>query len=115
MLLKQKSAYRQVNTEKTQTNEKIENEINYINELDFSQEKVLKEMNTSDSIVVHGPPGTGKSQTITSIISQSILKGQKVLMVSEKKTALDVIYSRLGDLSKFAPSEIVEAVKAKMK
>ena len=88
--------------EKTQVIEPIENEINYINELDFSQENVLKEMNNSDSIVVQGPPGTGKSQTITSIIAQSILKGHKVLMVSEKKTALDVIYSRLGDLSKFA-------------
>lgn len=82
--------------------ETFENEINYINELDFSQEKVLKEINNCDSLVVQGPPGTGKSQTITSIISQCILKGQKVLMVSEKKTALDVIYSRLGDLSKFA-------------
>ncbi len=87
---------------KPQTMETIENEIDYINELDFSQEKVLKEINSSDSIVVQGPPGTGKSQTITSIISQCILQGKKVLMVSEKKTALDVIYSRLGDLSKFA-------------
>ncbi len=87
---------------KTQTMETIENEIDYINELDFSQEKVLKEINTSDSIVVQGPPGTGKSQTITSIISQCILQGKKILMVSEKKTALDVIYSRLGELSKFA-------------
>src|SRR5699024_8154961 len=66
------------------------------------QENVLKEMNNSDSIVVQGPPGTGKSQTITSLISQCILKGKNVLMVSEKKTALDVIYSRLGELSKFA-------------
>lgn len=93
------------NFEEDKTNqsvETIENEIDYINELDFSQEKVLKEINLSDSIVVQGPPGTGKSQTITSIIAQSILQGKKVLMVSEKKTALDVIYSRLGDLSKFA-------------
>lgn len=87
---------------KSQNMETIENEIDYINELDFSQEKVLKEINNSDSIVVQGPPGTGKSQTITSIISQCILQGKKVLMVSEKKTALDVIYSRLGELSKFA-------------
>lgn len=87
---------------KAQNIETIENEINYINELDFSQEKVLKEINNSDSIVVQGPPGTGKSQTITSIISQCILQGKNILMVSEKKTALDVIYSRLGDLSKFA-------------
>ncbi len=88
--------------DKTQNFTTIENEIDYINELDFSQEKVLKEINSSDSIVVQGPPGTGKSQTITSIIAQCILKGKNVLMVSEKKTALDVIYSRLGDLSKFA-------------
>lgn len=87
---------------KSQMIETIENEINYINELDFSQENVLKEMNNSDSIVVQGPPGTGKSQTITSLISQCILKGKNILMVSEKKTALDVIYSRLGELSKFA-------------
>ena len=87
---------------KPQTIDTIENDIDYINELDFSQEKVLKEINSSDSLVVQGPPGTGKSQTITSIISQCILQGKKVLMVSEKKTALDVIYSRLGDLSKFA-------------
>lgn len=87
---------------KSQTMETIENEIYYINELDFSQERVLKEINNSDSIVVQGPPGTGKSQTITSIISQCVLQGKNVLMVSEKKTALDVIYSRLGDLSKFA-------------
>ncbi len=80
----------------------IENEISYINELDFSQEKVLKMINEENSLVIQGPPGTGKSQTITSIIAQSVLQKKNVLMVSEKKTALDVIYSRLGNLSKFA-------------
>lgn len=80
----------------------IEDEISYMNELDFSQENVLNQINHYDSIVVQGPPGTGKSQTITSVIVQSILQGKKVLMVSEKKTALDVIYSRLGELSQFS-------------
>lgn len=88
--------------DKSDIRDTTESEINYINELDYSQEEVLKEINNSNSIVIQGPPGTGKSQIITSIICQSILKGQNVLMVSEKKTALDVIYSRLGDLSKFA-------------
>lgn len=88
--------------EKELKKENMEEEINYINELDFSQEKVLREINKVKSIVVQGPPGTGKSQTITSIIAQSIIKGHNILMVSEKKTALDVIYSRLGELSKFA-------------
>lgn len=90
----------EMNTSKIDNN--IENEISYINELDFSQELVLKEINKSNAIVVQGPPGTGKSQTITSIISQNILKGKNILMVSEKKTALDVIYSRLGELSRCA-------------
>src|SRR5690606_7534834 len=43
-----------------------------------------------------------KSQTITSLIASSILKGENVLVVSEKKVALDVIYSRLKKASKYA-------------
>ena len=51
---------------------------------------------------MQGPPGTGKSQVITSLISEFVSAGKTVLMVSEKKTALDVVYSRLGDLSQYA-------------
>lgn len=80
----------------------LEESIHYINELDSSQEKVLEKINKCKSLVVQGPPGTGKSQTITSMVAQAILQGKKVLMVSEKKTALDVIFSRLGHLSNFA-------------
>lgn len=80
----------------------IEDDIYYINELDYSQEKVLTNIKNNKALVVEGPPGTGKSQVITSIIAEMILEGKNVLMVSEKKTALDVIYSRLGNLSKFA-------------
>ena len=92
-----------INYEETEENNDLETEeeIEYINDLDFSQEKVLKDINKNDSLVIQGPPGTGKSQTITSIIAQCILKGKNVLMVSEKKTALDVIVSRLGELSNF--------------
>lgn len=94
--------YDEADEAKIDNQDKIESDIYYINELDFSQEKVLKEIQNTNSLVVQGPPGTGKSQTITSVIVQSILNNKKVLMVSEKKTALDVIYSRLGELSKFA-------------
>ena len=96
------SLYEEFDENEIDNQDKIENDIYYINELDFSQEKVLKEIQNTNSLVVQGPPGTGKSQTITSVIVQSILNNKKVLMVSEKKTALDVIYSRLGELSKFA-------------
>ena len=47
------------------------------------------------SFVLHGPPGTGKSQTITSIIANCLASGKKVLFAAEKKAALDVVYKRL--------------------
>ncbi|MBR6080024.1 MAG: HRDC domain-containing protein [Treponema sp.] len=86
----------------TDENPILENNITYINDMNSSQEKVLNTVQVADELVMEGPPGTGKSQTITSLISQAALNGQTVLMVSEKKTALDVVYSRLGDLSRFA-------------
>lgn len=47
------------------------------------------------SFVLHGPPGTGKSQTITNIIAHNMALGRRVLFVSEKKAALDVVHRRL--------------------
>ncbi|MBE5738902.1 MAG: DUF4011 domain-containing protein [Clostridiales bacterium] len=75
--------------------------INYINDLNSSQEKAVYSVGTQDKLVVQGPPGTGKSQMITSLIADAVNKGKTVLMVSQKKAALDVIYSRLGHLSSF--------------
>ncbi|MBQ8298748.1 MAG: HRDC domain-containing protein [Clostridia bacterium] len=79
-----------------------ENSLLYINDLNSSQEAVLAAMDFRDELVVQGPPGTGKSQVITSLISDFVSADKTVLMVSEKKTALDVVYSRLGNLSKYA-------------
>ena len=70
-----------------------------INDLDYTQENAIKEINTYDNIVIYGPPGTGKSQTIVNIISDALCKNQKVLVVSQKRAALDVVYSRLGKLN----------------
>ncbi len=78
-----------------------ENQLFYINELNYSQEKVLANIEVKDAMVIQGPPGTGKSQTITSLVSQAVLHDKKVLIVSEKKTALDVIYNRLGKIANF--------------
>ncbi len=88
-----------------------EGDITYINELNYSQEKVLAMFENSTSLVVEGPPGTGKSQMITSLIAQEVKKGKKILMVSEKKQALDVINSRLGELSNY--SIIIDAINNK--
>ena len=79
-----------------------EHSLVYINALNSAQEAVLHAVETMDELVVEGPPGTGKSQTITSLITQFVNQGKTVLMVSEKKTALDVVYSRLGTLSRYA-------------
>ena len=79
-----------------------ESSLVYINALNSAQEAVLHALADKDEVVVEGPPGTGKSQTITSLITQFVNQGKTVLMVSEKKTALDVVYSRLGNLSRYA-------------
>ena len=50
------------------------------------------------TFVLHGPPGPGKSQTITNIIAHNLSLGRRVLFVSEKKAALDVVYGRLSRL-----------------
>lgn len=86
----------------TNTEEISEKDIYYINDLDGSQEKAIYQMNHQDSLVIEGPPGTGKSQTITSLIIDAVSKQKTILMVSEKKAALEVIQSRLGSLSKYA-------------
>ena len=55
------------------------------------------------SIVIEGPPGTGKSQTITNLIAAALCEGLSVLFVAEKKAALDVVKARLDkvDLGNF--------------
>lgn len=69
---------------------------------DFSQSEVVRQVDRRGNMVIWGPPGTGKSQTIVNVISDAIAKNKKVLVVSQKKAALDVVYSRLGLLSEHA-------------
>lgn len=78
-----------------------ESDLYYITPINSTQENIILATNTNRELVIQGPPGTGKSQVITSIIANAVNKGKSVLMVSEKKSALDVIYSRLGELSKY--------------
>ena len=62
---------------------------------DFSQLKAIESARRGEHLVVHGPPGTGKSQTITNIIAALIADNKKVLFVSEKRAALDVVKRNL--------------------
>ena len=62
---------------------------------DSSQQEAILFAKKGVSFVLQGPPGTGKSQTITNIIAECLADGKKVLFVSEKMAALDVVHSRL--------------------
>jgi hypothetical protein len=60
-------------------------------QVDPSQHTVLRSLIKKDKIVIQGPPGTGKSQTLTAIIAAALSDRKKVLVVCEKRTALEVI------------------------
>lgn len=64
---------------------------------DSSQLLVMEEARRGTSMVVEGPPGTGKSQTITNLIAELVSQGKKVLFVSEKIAALEVVYRKLEE------------------
>ena len=65
---------------------------------DSSQLAAVLYSASGKSFVLHGPPGTGKSQTITNLIAHNLALGRKVLFVSEKKAALDVVHRRLSSI-----------------
>lgn len=70
-------------------------ELPLIYDADSSQHSALIDVKRGKSLVINGPPGTGKSQTITNIIASAIAAGKKVLFVSEKLAALEVVKKRL--------------------
>ncbi len=65
---------------------------------DASQLQAIWASGQDQSFVLHGPPGTGKSQTITNIIANTLYAGKRVLFVAAKKAALDVVESRLESI-----------------
>jgi len=65
---------------------------------DSSQLEALTQAALGRHVVVHGPPGTGKSQTIANLIADALARNKKVLFVSAKMAALNVVYERLKEL-----------------
>ena len=78
-----------------------ERDVMCANPLDSAQERIIAALEDSDGLVIQGPPGTGKSQVIAEVVTSAAVRGMNVLVVSEKKTALDVVLSRLGSLSRY--------------
>ena len=76
----------------------------FVAPVDQSQEEALLKVKNGTSTVLHGPPGTGKSQVILNIVADAMALGKKVLVVSQKRAALDVVYHRLAEvgLNRFA-------------
>ncbi|MGI4848206.1 MAG: DUF3320 domain-containing protein [Janthinobacterium lividum] len=65
---------------------------------DSSQLRAICAASAGQNLVVEGPPGTGKSQTITNLITHLLATGKTVLFVSEKMAALDVVHRRLKSI-----------------
>jgi hypothetical protein len=69
-----------------------------VSEADSSQHSAIVDVVNGEDLVIEGPPGTGKSQTITNIIAAAMQQGKRVLFVAEKMAALDVVKRRLENV-----------------
>ena len=73
----------------------LPSEVFQVVDADSSQQDAILCAKEGISFVLQGPPGTGKSQTITNIIAECLAVGKKILFVSEKMAALEVVHKRL--------------------
>lgn len=73
-------------------------DLNHVVDADSSQIIAISDVKGGRNLVIQGPPGTGKSQTITNIIAEAIALDKKVLFVSEKMAALEVVKRRLDEV-----------------
>lgn len=92
---------------------------------DASQQDVVEAARAGAHLVVEGPPGTGKSQTIANLIAGIVADGRRVLFVAEKRAAIDAVVKRLdrvglGDVTldihdgQGSPQELTSRLVAKM-
>lgn len=75
--------------------ENIHSNYPIIEDADSSQHSALIDVVNGKNLVIEGPPGTGKSQTITNVIAALLAQNKKVLFVAEKLAALEVVKQRL--------------------
>jgi len=63
---------------------------------DASQHYAINAVLAGQHLIVRGPPGTGKSQTIANLITSLVARGKRVLFVAEKRAAIDAVTKRLN-------------------
>jgi uncharacterized protein DUF4011/AAA domain-containing protein len=86
---------RQANVDATDPNfVPLENEF-LVLDADASQNYVINAVLGGQDLIVRGPPGTGKSQTIANLIATLVARHKKVLFVAEKRAAIDAVLKRL--------------------
>jgi hypothetical protein len=93
---RQKLAQSAVGIEPSQLNERPASDDYLVLDADSTQQRAVVLVGRGQNGVVHGPPGTGKSQTIANIVAQSVADGRRVLFVAEKRAALDAVIKRLS-------------------
>ena len=75
--------------------EDVHNRYPLVFDADSSQHSAIVDALNGKSLVIEGPPGTGKSQSISNLIAAAIANGKRVLFVAEKLAALEVVKRRL--------------------
>ncbi|MBS0236485.1 MAG: DUF4011 domain-containing protein [Proteobacteria bacterium] len=96
-----------------------------ISDIDSSQFSAIADVIDGKNLVVKGPPGTGKSQTIVNTIAATLAAGKKVLFLAEKMAALEVVRSRLAALglgefilplqaTRSARNQVAESIRARI-
>jgi len=70
----------------------------YVLDCDASQMAAMLEAERNRLTVIHGPPGTGKSQTIVNLMASFVAQGKSVLFIAKKKAARDVVEARLSEV-----------------
>jgi superfamily I DNA and/or RNA helicase len=66
--------------------------------VDASQEEAIRQIKSGKSILIQGPPGTGKSQLICNLMADYAAEGKRVLLVCQKRAALDTVYQRIAEI-----------------
>jgi superfamily I DNA and/or RNA helicase len=105
--------------------DKLANRIPLVMNADSSQHSAIVDVLNGRNIVIEGPPGTGKSQTISNLIAILLAEGKSVLFVSEKLAALEVVHKRLESIrmadfclelhsNKSKKTKILESIKKRV-